>query len=130
MATALENNANYQTEEFDNREDQSDIRDGDDTSLNASYEIAFDNGSKFDISAIWVDTDRTEDERSFEYDDPTAINNSIVEGGNLETDNANVSYIDQTNYNINSSYELPLFGGTSKFKLVLQALKSLFTSKK
>lgn len=112
-----ENNANYKTEEFDNREDQSDTRDGDDTSLNASYEIAFDNGSKFDISAIWVDTDRTEDERSFEYDDPTAINNSIVEGGNLETDNANVSFIDQTNYNINSGYELPLFGGTSKFKL-------------
>ena len=112
-----ENNANYKTEEFDNREDQSDIRDGDDTSLNASYEIAFDDGSKFDISAIWVDTDRTEDERSFEYDDPTAINNSIVEGGNLETDNANVSFIDQTNYSINSGYELPLFGGTSKFKL-------------
>ncbi|TMO80114.1 TonB-dependent receptor, partial [Pseudoalteromonas ruthenica] len=100
-------------EEFDNREDQTDTRVGDDTSLNASYEIAFDNGSKFDFSAIWFDTDRTEDERSFEYDDPTAINNSIVEGGNLETDNANVSYIDQTNYNINSGYELPLFGGTS-----------------
>lgn len=58
-----ENNPNYATDDFDNREDQSDIRDGDDTSLNASFEKVFDNGGKFDISAMWVDTDRTEDER-------------------------------------------------------------------
>ncbi|MGO2074160.1 TonB-dependent receptor plug domain-containing protein [Pseudoalteromonas sp. AOP31-A2-14] len=112
-----ENNPNYATDDFDNREDQSDTRDGDDTSLNASFEKAFDNGGKFDISAMWVDTDRTEDERSFEYNDATATSGSIVEGGNLLSDNANVAYIDQTNYNINSGYELPLFGGISKFKI-------------
>ena len=33
-----------------------------------------------------------------------------------ETDNANVKYIDQTNYNINTAYEFPLLSGTSKFK--------------
>lgn len=118
-----ENNAQYQTEEFDNREDQSDIRDGDDTSLNGSYEITFDDGSRFDISAIWVDTDRTEDERSFEYDDPTKTTHAIVDGGNLETDNANVKFIDQTNYSIDSSYELPLFSGTSKFKFGVAKFK-------
>ncbi len=111
-----ENNVNFQTEEFDNREDQSDTRDGDDTSLNASYEIVFDNDSQFNISAMWVDTERTEDERSFEYDDTTATSNDIVNGGNLETDNANVKYIDQTNYNINTAYEFPLLNGTSKLK--------------
>ncbi|MEI8617083.1 TonB-dependent receptor [Pseudoalteromonas sp. B193] len=111
-----ENNINFQTEEFDNREDQSDTRDGDDTSLNSSYEIVFDDDSQFNISAMWVDTERTEDERSFEYNDPTATNNDIVNGGNLETDNANVKYIDQTNYNINTAYEFPLLSGTSKFK--------------
>ncbi|WP_024608772.1 TonB-dependent receptor [Pseudoalteromonas sp. TAB23] len=111
-----ENNINFQTEEFDNREDQSDTRDGDDTSLNSSYEIVFDDDSQFNISAMWVDTERTEDERSFEYNDPTATNNDIVNGDNLETDNANVKYIDQTNYNINTAYEFPLLSGTSKFK--------------
>ena len=111
-----ENNKNYKTEEFDNREDQSDTRDGDDTSLNASYEIIFNDDSQFNISAMWVDTERTEDERSFEYNDPTATNSDIVNGGNLETDNANVKYIDQTNYNINTAYEFPLLNGTSKFK--------------
>ncbi|MBQ4833139.1 TonB-dependent receptor [Pseudoalteromonas sp. MMG010] len=111
-----ENNASYETEEFDNREDQADTRDGDDTSFNASYEIAFNNGSKFDISAMWVDTERTEDERSFEYNEATSTNGSIVSGGNLETDNANIKYIDQTNYNINAGYEIPLFGGISKLK--------------
>jgi outer membrane receptor protein involved in Fe transport len=111
-----ENTADYETEEFDNREDQSDTRDGDDMSLNASYEIALDNGARFDISAIWVDTERTEDERSFEYDDATSTSGSIVSGGNLETDNANVKYIDQTNYNINAGYEIPLLNGISKFK--------------
>ena len=38
-----ENNPNYATDDFDNREDQSDTRDGDDTSLNASFEKVFDN---------------------------------------------------------------------------------------
>ena len=47
----------------------------------------------------------------------TSITFEVVEGGNLISDNANVSFIDQTNYNINSGYELPLLGGTSKFKL-------------
>ena len=54
---------------------------------------------------------------SFEYDNPTATSGSVVEGGNLLSDNANVSFINQTNYNINSGYELPLLGGTSKFKV-------------
>ena len=76
--------SNYATDDFDNREDQSDTRDGDDTSLNASFEKVFDNGGKFDISAMWVDTDRTEDERSFEYDDASATSGSVVEPVSLE----------------------------------------------
>lgn len=62
--------------------------------LNVSYEIVFDDGSKFDISVIWVDIDCIEDECLFEYDDLIVINNLIVEGGNFEIDNVNVFFID------------------------------------
>src|SRR3546814_16904371 len=54
----------------------------------------------FEISGNYVRTDRTETERSFEYDDPTAISGSVGNGGNLLTDHSNINDIDQENYSI------------------------------
>lgn len=93
-----ENVTDYATEEFDNREDQTDMRDGKDYSFNGSYEI--DAGdTNFKLNGFYVKTDRTETERSFEYDDPTAVTGPVPDG-NLLSDNANVAKIDQENYSI------------------------------
>ena len=93
-----ENNPDYATDDFDNREDQTDTRDGKDYSFNGSYEI--DAGdTRFKLNGFYVRTDRTEDERSFEYDDPTA-RTGPVPVGNLLSDNANVADIDQENFSI------------------------------
>lgn len=93
-----ENNADYAVDDFDNREDQTDTRDGKDYSFNGSYEI--DAGdTNFKLNGFYVKTDRTEDERSFEYDDPTAVTGPVPVG-NLLSDNANVAKIDQENYSI------------------------------
>ena len=93
-----ENNADYATDDFDNREDQSDTRDGKDYSFNGTYEI--DAGdTNFKLNGFYVKTDRTETERSFEYDDATAINGPVPTG-NLLSDNANVAKIDQENFSI------------------------------
>jgi outer membrane receptor protein involved in Fe transport len=91
-----ENNPDYAAEDFDNREDQTDTRDGKDYSFNGTYEIDGAD-TNFKLSGFYVRTDRTETERSFEYDDPTVITGP-VSTGNLLTDNANVAEIDQENY--------------------------------
>jgi outer membrane receptor protein involved in Fe transport len=95
-----ENNADYAVEDFDNREDQTDTRDGKDYSFNGSYQI--DGGTtKFQLNGFYVRTDRTETERSFEYDDATATTGPVPTG-NLLSDNANVADIKQENYTIDS----------------------------
>lgn len=86
-------------DEFDNREDQSDVRDGTDYAFNATYDIDGET-TDFELSAFYVKTDRTETERSYEYDDLTAVNGSVEAGGNLLSDNKNVNEIDQDNYTI------------------------------
>ena len=85
-----ENNPNFFTDDFDNREDQTDTRNGTDYSFNATYGIEGEN-TKFELSGFYVRTDRTETERSFEYNDPTAITGPVrtTPPGNLLTDNAN-----------------------------------------
>lgn len=93
-----ENNPDYAVDDFDNREDQTDTRDGKDYSFNGSYEI--DAGdTNFKLNGFYVKTDRTEDERSFEYDDPSAVTGPVPDG-NLLSDNANVAKIDQENFSI------------------------------
>ena len=97
-----ENNPNFATDDFDNREDQIDTRDGKDYSANISYEIRGDTTDLM-LSAFYVHTDRIEDERSFEYNSPTAINGSVrnpLAPGNLLSDNANVNNISQDSYSI------------------------------
>jgi iron complex outermembrane recepter protein len=97
-----ENNPNFATDDFDNREDQIDTRDGKDYSANISYEIRGDT-TDLTLSAFYVHTDRIEDERSFEYNSPTAINGSVrnpLAPGNLLSDNANVNNIKQDSYSV------------------------------
>lgn len=97
-----ENNPNFATDDFDNREDQVDTRDGKDYSFNATYDIKGDT-TDFSVNGFYVHTDRTEDERSFEYNDATAINGPVraTPPGNLTVDNANIAQINQDNYSIN-----------------------------
>ncbi len=97
-----ENNSDFATDDFENREDQVDTRDGKDYSFNATYDIKGDT-TDFSINGFYVHTDRTETERSFEYNDPTIINGPIraTPPGNLTVDNANVAKINQDNYSVN-----------------------------
>ncbi len=97
-----ENNPNFATDDFNNREDQVDTRDGKDYSFNATYDIKGDT-TDFSINGFYVHTDRTETERSLEYNHPTNINGPIraTPPGNLTVDNANVATIDQDNYSVN-----------------------------
>lgn len=95
-----ENDPDFATDEFDNREDQTDTRDGKDYSANASYEIDGET-TDFRVSGFYVRTDRTETERSFEYDDPTAVSGPLPDGS-LLTDNSNINNIDQENYSIDA----------------------------
>ncbi|WP_225204682.1 TonB-dependent receptor plug domain-containing protein [Novosphingobium huizhouense] len=94
-----ENNPNFATEEFDNREDQSDVRNGTDYAGNAAW--SFDNGpTRFEISGNYVRTERDQIERSFEYDDLTATSGPIdlADDGHLLTDNYNPVFITQESW--------------------------------
>jgi outer membrane receptor for ferrienterochelin and colicin len=89
-----ENNPDFASDDFDNREDQTDTRDGTDYAFNASWGIETDT-TEFEILGNYVRTERTESERSFEYNDPTAINGPVraTPAGNLLTDNSNINDI-------------------------------------
>ncbi|WP_301750446.1 TonB-dependent siderophore receptor [uncultured Erythrobacter sp.] len=96
-----ENNPNFAADDFTNREDQTDVRDGTDYAFNASWGIESET-TEFELLGNFVRTERTETERSFEYNDPTAINGPVraTPAGNLLTDNANVSDITQESFAI------------------------------
>lgn len=114
-----ENNPNYRTDDFDNREDQTDTRDGTDYSFNAEYGVETDTGLDMTFSGFYVKTDRTESERSFEYNDPTAVNGPVrrLVPGNLLTDNENIASIDQENYALRGVFAQDWSAGTTKLKL-------------
>ncbi|WP_430403541.1 TonB-dependent receptor plug domain-containing protein [Hyphomonas sp.] len=110
-----ENDPDYRTSEFDNREDQTDTRDGTDYSFNSNYQFDRD-GTRVELDGFFVYTDRTEDERSFEYDIPTGVSGPLPDG-NLLTDNANVANIEQTNYSVKGKFAQKWSAGETKFKL-------------
>lgn len=116
-----ENNPNFRVDDFDNREDQTDTRDGTDYSFNADYSIDSDDGTDINLSGFYVKTERTEDERSFEYDDPTAITGPVrrAVAGNLLTDNANLNTIDQENYFLRAVVEEEWAAGETTLKVGL-----------
>ncbi|MEQ9505343.1 MAG: outer membrane beta-barrel protein [Hyphomonas sp.] len=110
-----ENDPAFRENEFDNREDQTDTRDGTDYSFNAEYSIDEDD-YEFELGGFFVYTDRLETERSFEYDDLTAITGPLPDG-NLLSDNSNVNGIEQTNYSLRSRYERDWSLGKTTFKV-------------
>lgn len=114
-----ENNPNFETDDFDNREDQTDTRDGTDYAFNATYDIDGET-TDFELSGYYVRTDRIEDERSFEYDDPTALTGPVRTtpvAGNLLTDNANFNSIKQESYSIASKLEQEWSAGVTKLNV-------------
>ena len=113
-----ENNPNFATDDFNNREDQVDTRDGKDYSFNATYDIKGDT-TDFSVNGFYVHTDRTETERSLEYNHPTNINGPIraTPPGNLTVDNANVATINQDNYSVNGKLAHRWLGGETSLKI-------------
>jgi outer membrane receptor protein involved in Fe transport len=110
-----ENNPDFLTEEFDNREDQTDTRDGTDYAFNASWGIETET-TEFEILGNFVRTDRTETERSFEYNDETAISGSVFLGGALLTDNANINEIEQDTWSVAARLEHEWSLGETSFR--------------
>ncbi len=106
---------------LDNREDQSDVRDGTDYAFNATYNIEGDK-TDFELSGFYVRTDRTETERSYEYNKATGtpgpvINPNPTNAAGLLTDNSNVNEIDQSNFSIASKLSHEWAGGETKLKV-------------
>jgi outer membrane receptor for ferrienterochelin and colicin len=114
-----ENNPNYATEEFNNREDQSDIRDGTDYALNGSYLIDTDS-TKFEVSGNYVLTDRTETERSLEYNVATGTPGPVAFDGDEEpgllTDAHQFEDIDQQNWAVAAKISHEWSLGETSFK--------------
>ena len=100
-----ENNPNFATEDFADREDQADTRNGTDYAGNLSW--AYDDGeNKFEIAGNYVRTDRDQIERSSGYDDATSMTGPIRinADGNLTYDNYNPLFIKQESWAITSKF--------------------------
>jgi outer membrane receptor protein involved in Fe transport len=96
---------------FDNREDQADVRDGTDYSLNGSLIVPVGLG-ELDLTGSWVRTDRTETENSREYDD--IVSTALV---NLQETSDQFEDIFQENWKVRAKFDAPLFGGKASFKV-------------
>ena len=112
-----ENNPNYATDDFDNREDQKDVRNGTDYAGNISWGID-DGENRFEISGNYVRTEREQIERSFEYNDPTAITGPVRVNadGTLLTDNFNPLYITQESWSLSLKADKEWSAGKTKLR--------------
>jgi outer membrane receptor for ferrienterochelin and colicin len=114
-----ENNPNYATDDFDNREDQSDIRDGTDYALNGSWGID-GAATDFEISGNFVRTDRTETERSLEYNVVTGAPGPVAfeddDSPGLLTDAHQFEQIEQTNWALAAKLSHAWSLGETSFK--------------
>lgn len=114
-----ENNPDFLTDDFDNREDQSDIRDGTDYAFNGSYALESD-VTTFELSGNYVRTDRTETERSLEYNVATGTPGPIGFDGDEEpgllTDAYQLEDIEQENWGIASKLSHEWSLGKTAFK--------------
>lgn len=86
--------------ELQNTEVQSDVRDGEDYTLNGTLSIPVGQGS-LELSGVFVRTDREEIEDSFEFD----------EGVDLDTIVPGYAYIQQDNYSLQADFDHPFLGG-------------------
>lgn len=100
-----ENNPNFATDDFDNREEQSDIRNGTDYAGNISWAME-QGGTKFEIAGNYVRTEREQIERSFEFNDPVVSTGPVRlnAGGTLLTDNFNPVFITQESMALTSKF--------------------------
>lgn len=100
-----ENNPDFAADDFDNREDQTDVRDGTDYAGNLSW-VYDDGDNKFEISGNYVRTEREQIERSFEYNDVAATTGPVRlnANGNLLTDNFNPLDITQESFAVTSKF--------------------------
>ncbi|WOI53084.1 TonB-dependent receptor plug domain-containing protein [Parvularcula sp. LCG005] len=110
-STRLEPNDDGDAFEFDNREYQTDTRNGTDYSVNGSYHVPVFGGD-LDLSGYYVHTDRLQDEDSWEYGDETSIDPS-----DLLTYNINDQDIVQDNYSVLAKFKRDALGGQFKVKL-------------
>lgn len=113
-----ENNPDYAAQDFENREDQHDVRDGTDYAGNLSW--AYDDGeNKFEIAGNYVRTDRDQIERSFEYDDLTSTNGPVrlTAEGHLLSDNYNPLFIRQESWAVSTRFGKEWDLGKTTFKL-------------
>jgi len=95
---------------LNNVEVQSDTRNGEDYSLNASYDVQMED-STLKLSGYFVRTDRKEDEDSIEY------NGGRIGAADLSTYNDNNVDIRTDNWALSGRYERDMAGGKTKFKL-------------
>ncbi|MGV8932490.1 MAG: TonB-dependent receptor plug domain-containing protein [Luteimonas sp.] len=91
--------------DFVDREDQTDVRDGTDYSANLSYTRDIGSG-RLSIDGMYVMTDRTQTERSVEYNHPQAV--GIDHRLSL---NDQVVGIEQDNIALSGSYKFDMAGG-------------------
>lgn len=91
--------------DFDNREDQSDVRDGEDYSFNGSLSLPVGAG-EITFSGVAVHTDRSEIENSFEYEDLTSTDDSV-----LLTEVPGATFITQDNISLDADFDHPFMGG-------------------
>lgn len=101
---------------INNSEVQTDVRNGTDYSLNASYQVPLAGGD-LDLSAFYVHTDRYQNEDSIEY------NNGVRSNANLSTLNDNDVDIKQDSYSLNGKYGHDMFGGKTTVKLGYASFK-------
>ena len=97
--------------EFDSAEDQTDTRDGQDYSANASYVAEVGDTGRLSIDGFWVKTDRELVEVSTEYNAPVfadADEYAIVPG---------LGTVDQQNWGLGAEYRFEMAGGTTEFDL-------------
>lgn len=92
--------------ELQNTEVQSDVRDGEDYTVNASLVIPVGEG-QLELSGVYVRTDREELEDSFEFDG----------GVDLEVLVPGYAYIQQDNYSMQVDFEHPFLGGELEIDL-------------
>lgn len=113
-----ENNPDYATDDFVDREDQVDTRNGTDYAGNLSW--AYDDGeNKVEIAGNYVRTDRDQIERSAGYDDPASTTGPvrINADGNLTYDNYNPLFIRQESWALSTKMEKEWGPGKTSIKI-------------
>ena len=107
--------------EFKDREDQSDTRDGDDYSFNASLNMPVGEGT-LDLSGFYVKTERKEIENSVEYEALTFAD------ADEWVEIPGITDIEQDNFSLGAKFKHPLGNGDVKVNVGFAQFKDNTTS--